>query len=133
MESNSTNCLGLKVSLYIHSVCQITFTHLIVYTELNQLISKVDRKYQQPNNGSYKLKARVLSTPSQRIPPLNAPQWTVDKDYQYPPAEVEDAVGSSSTSEVVTTAEVFCNGMNTCTEQLDGSMSSSTDEYSESE
>ena len=100
---------------------------------INRLISKVDRKYQQSNNSSYKFKARVLSTPSQQIPPLNAPQWTVDKDYQYPPAEVDDVVASSSMSEVVTTAEVFHDDANSCTELLNGSMSSSTDEHSECE
>lgn len=68
----------------------------------------------------------MLSTPSQQISPLNAPQWTVDKDYLYLPAEV-DVVASSNTIEVVTTVEAFHDGVNTCTGLLDGSMSLSTD------
>ena len=67
----------------------------------------------------------MLSTASQQISPLNAPQWTVDKDCLYLPAEV-DVVASSNIVEVVTAVEAFHDGVNTCTVLLDGSMSLST-------
>ena len=114
------------LSLLSIIITSIIWLLLYFLLELNRLISKVDSKHQKSNKGSYKFKPRVISTPSQGIPPTNAPKWTIDKNYQFPP-EHEDV---ASDHEAVPTEVLpsVSTGL-----LLDSSLMTTSDEGSDSE